>query len=109
MMPAIVVAPVAIVANAPGAVIGPDNVTTAVRVIIGVAIIGRAIEEVPAVMPERESAVVKAATVENMRGSKPAGMNGRAMERATAVVTTATVVTSSATTMTTMAAANLGG
>ena len=70
-------------------------------------------------MAERETAVAKAATVENTSGLEPAAMkhraaaakstsmNGRAMESATAVVTAAAVVTSSTSAMatTTMATA----
>src|ERR1700736_236006 len=73
--------PVAVVTDAARTVIGPDDPAAPVRVIVRVIIIGRPIEEVPVkvvpVMPEREPAVAKAATMENMTAAKPAAMEHR--------------------------------
>jgi hypothetical protein len=119
MMPMVVMAPgvvvpVAEVANAAQAVIGPDHPADAVRVVRGVVIIGRPIDEMPAEMvvaPEREAAMAKAAAVEDMSGAIPAAT---AMEhRAAGVKTTAveTTAVTAAPTMTTaaMTAADFGG
>src|ERR1700674_285100 len=77
MMPAVVVtpvvvAPMAIVTDAPRSVMGPDDRAAAVgviiRVIIIIGVVRRSIEEMPvkAVVPERESAVANATTAEHM-------------------------------------------
>jgi hypothetical protein len=78
VMAPVVVAPVAMVTDAPRAIIGPDDPAVTVRVII----VGRRIVEVlvkaVVVVPEREAAVVKAATMENMSGSNPGATKHRA-------------------------------
>ena len=85
MMP-VVMMPVAEVADTPRAVIGPDDMAAAIRVIIGVIIIRvvGSIEEPPVMVPEREPAVVKA-SAENMRGSIPAAVEHRAAAKAAAM------------------------
>src|ERR1700737_95125 len=93
-------APVAApVTDAARTVIGPDDVATAGRGIIGVVVIVRIIsaveetpvvKEVPVMMPEREPAMAKAATAEHMTGAKSAAMEhmtgaeSTAMERSAA-------------------------
>jgi hypothetical protein len=115
MAPAVVV-PVAEVANAARAVMGPDHPAGAVRVVRGVVIVRRTIDEMPAemlVVPEREAAMAKAAAVEHMRGAIPAAaMEHRAAGvKTTAVETTAVTSVTAAPSMTTaaMTAADFGG
>jgi hypothetical protein len=101
MMPMVMVAPRAIVADAARAVMGQDHPAAAVRIIIGVIVIrviGRAIEEAPVkvvVVREAIAAVAKAAgtiaaAVEDWSGAKPAAMEyGAGAVKAAAVKTSA--------------------
>lgn len=104
VMAPIMVAPMAMVTDAPRAVIGPDH-PAAVRVII----VGRRIVDVPvkAVVPECEPVVAKAATVENMTAAKPAAVKGStAASMAAAMEAAATVAVAA---MAAMAAADFSG
>ena len=86
VMTPVVVVPVAEVADTPRAVIGPDDVAAAIRVIIGVIIIRviGSVEETPVMAPEREPAMAKA-SAENMRRSIPAAVEDRAAAKAAAM------------------------
>ena len=86
VMTPVVVVPVAEMTDPPRAVIGPDDVATAIRVIIGVIIIRvvGSIEEPPVMVPERNPAVAKA-SAENMRRTIPAAMEDRAAAKAAAM------------------------
>ena len=116
MMPMVVVAPRAIVADVARAVMGQDHPAAAIRIIIGVIVIrviGRAIKEAPVkVMVVREpiAAVAKAAgtiaaAVEDPSGAKPAAMEyGAAAVEAADVKTSAAMETTTAVEASTSAA-----
>jgi hypothetical protein len=85
---------VAMVTDAPRAVIGPDHPAVAWVIVV----VRRPIVEMPvkAVVPEPEPAMAKTAAMENMRASKPAAMEHRAAAtKAAAVKRRATTVEAS--------------
>jgi hypothetical protein len=107
------------VTDAVPAVMSPDDMAAAVRVIVirviivrVIGVIRRSVEEVPAMMPERETAMAKAAAAEEMTGAKAAAMEGRAATSegtavkgcAAAMETSATMETATPTTVATATA-----
>jgi hypothetical protein len=105
-MMAVVMAPVAMVTDAPRAIMGPDH-PAAVRIII----VGRRIVDVPvkAVVPEREPVVAKAATVENMTAAKPAAVKGSTAASMAATMEAAATVAVAAMAATAMSTADFSG
>ena len=131
MMPAVVVtpvmvAPVAIVADAPRSVMSQDDTAAAVRVVIRVivvvGVVGRSNKETPvkAMVPERDAAVSNGTTAEHGRASNPAALkygattpdaaavNGGGASTAMVTASPAAVVAASPTTAAAMAATDFG-
>lgn len=115
VMPVMPAVPMAEVADAARTVIGPDDVAAPIRIVVVAVVIGSIeapmVEEVP-VRPERESAMAKAAAVENMTAAEATAVEEPAaasteMHAMTTAAVEAAMTTAAAVTAAAMASAHV--